>query len=132
MASKTTMSFLFLFIALFSCKEENAYDFVLVQTGAVTDIDSSGATFHAKISDLGDENITAYGFVWDSVARPGIGTSEKLQITESPANGLISQRISTAIQTGTEYYVRAFVRQGDFLTYGREVRFTSHGCRDPE
>ena len=120
-----------LLIVLFSCNKDNEFEFALIQTGDVTNIDSTGATFHARISDLSNSNILEYGFVWDTSDNPEIGYSEKYVISGSPGTGIISERISTALEEGVSYNVRAYARNSKYVTYGKEVAFTSLGSGAP-
>ncbi len=118
--------------SLFSCNNDNELDFALIQTGDVTNIDSTGATFHARISDLGNLNIINYGFVWSTESNPDIDNSEKYIITDVPTTGIISEKISTTLKDTVTYYVRAFIRNDNYITYGKEVTFTSLGSSAPE
>ncbi len=118
-------------LTVFSCKKDEALDFGLIQTGDVSGIDSLGATFHAKISDLGNKHITAYGFVWDTQPRPTVESSEKFIIKAVPATGVLDQRISTTFDEQVRYYVRAFIQNESFITYGKEVTFISLGSAAP-
>ncbi len=119
-------------VVLSTCKKENKFDYALIQTGEVTNIDSTGATFHAKILDPGNENITEYGFVWDADSNPVIQNSEKYILEGQPAAGLISQRISTTLHWKQIYFVRAFIRNNDYITYGKNVVFKSSGSIAPQ
>jgi N-acetylneuraminic acid mutarotase len=126
--TKLLASFLLIII---SCTQEKKYDYPLIYTGEVTDINSSGAVFSAKIVDLSKENIIEYGFVWDSKSNPDIINSEKYVILDSPGTGVVSEYISTTLQKGVKYYVRAYIRNTDYITYGKEVTFTSLGSQAP-
>ena len=119
-------------VVLSTCKKENKFDYALIQTGEVTNIDSTGATFHAKILDPGNENITEYGFVWDADSNPVIQNSEKYILEGQPAAGLISQRISTTLHWKQIYFVRAFIRNNNYITYGKNVVFKSSGSIAPQ
>lgn len=119
-------------IVLFSCKKDDEFDFALIQTGDVTDIDSTGATFHARISDLSNSDILKYGFVWSTESNPEIHNSEKYIITGSPSVGFISEKISTTLRDTIIYYVRAFMQNDNYITYGKEVTFTSLGSSAPD
>jgi N-acetylneuraminic acid mutarotase len=123
---------LFLLFLIISCNNEKEFNFPLIQTGNVTNIDSSGATLHCRITDLSKENIIEYGFVWDSRPNPTIENAEKYVIRESPKTGVISQHISTTLRESFVYYVRAFMRNNNYITYGKEVAFTSLGSLAPQ
>jgi len=121
-----------LLIVIYSCKKEREYEYPLVYTGDVTNINNNGANFNAKIVDLGKINITEYGFVWDSVPDPTIADAEKYVIQEAPTTGVFSANISTTLREGKSYYVRAFVRSSDYISYGMQVLFTSMGSLAPK
>lgn len=75
---------LFPTIILFSCNKENQFKYPFVFTGDVTNIDSTGATFYAKIVEAGGREITEYGFVWDSLTNPTIDNSERFKLYDTP------------------------------------------------
>lgn len=132
MMNKRILIQMLMLIILFSCKKDNEFDFALIQTGDVTDIDATGATFHARISDLSNSNILKYGFVWSTESNPEIHNSEKYIITGSPSVGFISEKISTTLRDTIIYYVRAFMQNDNYITYGKEVTFTSLGSSAPD
>jgi N-acetylneuraminic acid mutarotase len=123
---------LFILAVLISCTEENKFDFPLIFTGDVTDISANGAVFHAKIVDLSKEKVIEYGFVWNTKTKPVVDNSEKILIYDTPAIGDMSEQISTTLQTGITYYMRAFIRNSRYTTYGKEVTFTSLGSLAPQ
>jgi N-acetylneuraminic acid mutarotase len=117
-----------IFLALLvSCENIREYEYPLIQTGDITDIDSTGAVFNAKIADLGKEKVDEYGFVWDTKQEPDILRSEKYKISTLPKTGAVKEHISTTLKNGVKYYVRAFIKSNNYLTYGKEVSFTSSG-----
>jgi N-acetylneuraminic acid mutarotase len=116
---------------LVSCKDIREYEYPLIQTGDITDIDSTGAIFHAKIIDQSIENLQEYGFVWGLIPTPDINYSE-VTFTELPENSIISKKISYDLEDDTIYYVRAFARNNSYITYGRIVSFRSMGSLSPK
>lgn len=123
---------LFILAVIISCTKEKDFNFPLIFTGDVTDITTGGAVFHAKIVDLSKEKIIEYGFVWSTQTNPMVGNSEKILIYEPPVIGNVSEQISTSLQTGVKYFVRAFIRNSRYITYGKEVTFTSLGSLAPQ
>lgn len=121
-----------LLILFVSCKKQQEYDYPLIFTGQVTNITSSGVTFSAKITDLSKYKVTDYGFVWDENPNPTIETSEKYIISDPPKIGVFSANITTTLRSGVLYYVRAFVRNSDYITYGKQVSFKSLGSMAPK
>jgi hypothetical protein len=118
-------------LLIISCTKEKEFEYPLIITGEVTDISVTGAVFHAKITDMSKENIVEYGFVWDLASNPDLENSEKYIMNKPPETGVISQRISTTLKEGGTYYVRAFIRNNNYITYGREVSFKSLGSDAP-
>jgi hypothetical protein len=123
---------LVLIIALISCNKEKEFDYPLVYTGEVTDIKNDGALFSGNIVDLSKLEIIDYGFVWDNKTNPTIENAEKYVINGPPRIGVYSQHISTTLKDGVKYYVRTYVRNSKYITYGQEVVFTSLGSLAPQ
>lgn len=111
-------------IILISCNRN--YEYPLIQTGEVTDIDPTGAVFHAKITSTGSNDIIEYGFVWSLTENPDLNSS-KFQIPGSPGEGAFSARISSDLIAGKTYYVKAYARNIAYVTYGKQVTFSSSG-----
>jgi len=122
-----TIYFFLLSIVIFSCHKDDDWRYALIQTGDITDIDDTGATFNAWISETGGSEILDYGFVWNTKPAPILDVSEKLVIPGSPSIGVLSERISSTLSAGKEYYVRAYIRSKDYITYGKTVKFYSLG-----
>jgi N-acetylneuraminic acid mutarotase len=125
---KKNIAILFLLL-LASCENMRNYEYPMIQTGDITDIDSTGAVFNAKIADLGKEKVEEYGFVWDTQQEPEILRSEKYIINAVPITGALKEHISTTLKSGLRYYVRAYIKSANYLTYGKEVSFTSLGSK---
>lgn len=121
-----------LLIIVFSCSKEDEFDYPLIFTGEVTDVNNEGALFNGKITDVSKGDLIEYGFVWDTIPTPTIEDSEKIVVRSSAQAGVFSARVSTTLRNGTEYYVRAFARNSNFVTYGKEVLFTSLGSVAPQ
>lgn len=117
-------------LSLSSCLE-NLYP-PLIITGEVTNIDKDGAVFHSKITDLGNDGIIQFGFVWDTIHNPTIEKSEKY-IFHTPAEvASYEANISAGLQSNKTFYVRAFIQNTKVTTYGEETSFTSLGGKLPE
>jgi hypothetical protein len=114
-----------------ACREESEFGIPLVFTGEVTEIDSTGAVFHAQITNLGSEPVLEFGFVWDAKPDPVLAGAEKFVIRKQPVMGIYSQRINTTLKEGVIYHVRSFVRTLQTVTYGKDVFFESLGSRSP-
>jgi hypothetical protein len=116
---------------MMACHNDNEYSYPLVYTGEVTAVSPNGATFNGKITDLSKERVISFGFVWGSIPGPTVEGSEKYEMQESPKRGPFSQPISTTLQAGIVYHVRAYARSSHYTTYGKEVTFTSLGSLAP-
>jgi hypothetical protein len=121
-----------LILIMASCKNEIEFEYPLVYTGEVIDIRSDGAMFCGKIASISASDVLEYGFVWDIKSTPTIESSEKYIIREPAEIGIYKQQISTTLQEGVHYYVRAFVRSNKYITYGQEVTFISLGSLAPQ
>ena len=121
---------IFLSTVIASCKRENEFPYPLIQTGEVTDIDSTGVVFHARISDLGKTDILDYGFVWGLTDKPDINSSN-VKLSGTPQAGIISQRVTSDLFPYKPYYVRAFARNDKYISYGRSVPFVPIGGIGP-
>ena len=117
---------------MISCVKRQEYGSPLVVTGDVTNITKDGAHFNAKIMEMGKNIPTEYGFVWDINPFPILGYAQKHVIHESIKLGVFSSDISTTLVTGVKYYVRAYVKTNDLVSYGKEVAFMSLGSMAPK
>ncbi|MEE4197775.1 MAG: hypothetical protein V2I54_09030 [Bacteroidales bacterium] len=117
-----------LFFMIFSaCQEEQEFDYPLIHTGGVTHIDSTGATFSARLVDVSKNNITAYGFVWGTEELPDIHSSRyMIQLPTEPK--IFTARIFYDLYPNQVYSVRAFAMNDYYICYGLPVKFISKGC----
>ncbi len=126
-----TKSILLIVVAIFianqyySCKKTDLVREVMVKTIGVTGIAISNATLSGEIVDLGEGNITSYGFCYSTSDNPTIAdekeiVSNNLQIGtyEAPVAGL---------DQNTTYYFRAFAEEGSggTVSYGGAMSFTT-------
>ena len=124
--------FLFLIILFTSCEKEKEFDYPLIYTGEVTNNDGNGATFNGKIAIKGNDSNYEYGFVWDTEPNPTIEKSEKIAITNVNKNGIFNKRIITDLDRSFIYYVRAYIKNQNYISYGNEVSFECVGSAAPE
>lgn len=114
-----------------SCEEKMEPESPLFQTGEVMEINSEGATFYGKVLNPSGSP-AQYGFVWGLNQNPLYETDLTYIINErNPGIGIISQRIETTLENDRIYYVKAFVKTGGKITYGRAVQFVSKGSVAP-
>ncbi len=130
--------FLFLIIPvvllLFSCDKDEVRerDYPAIRTQAVNNITAEGARFNAIIVSGDIESITEYGFVWDNTNNLSLQNSEKIMVNGTPGQENFSCEVTFALEAMEEYYVRPYVRSGDFTVYGEVVKFRSLGSQGPE
>lgn len=115
-------------ITFLGCNEEvNRPAF---QMHDVSDLNDEGVTFNGKISIIGDDQVTNYGFVWASHSEPLLSDSA-YSFNSSPTPGNFSIRVTDDLITNTEYYARAFVRTSRETFYSNKVKFKSLGSATP-
>jgi hypothetical protein len=110
---------LFAFLIIDSCSEQE-YDYPLVFTGDVTNITDAGATFNGKISSLGKSKPIESGFIWSLYHNDNYGIKVS---NSSTTTGVYSLNTNETLFPGKTYYVRAYVQNEKFTTYGRELSF---------
>ncbi len=121
-----------LLLLFIGCQEEKIESvYPLVQTGDVTNIQPSGATFYGKVINMGSQEIVDHGFVWDANPSPTVEQSYVKSLGATISNNPYVAEITSAFVEGTTYYVRAFVRDKNSTVYGREVSFVSLGSNAP-
>ncbi len=122
--------FSFIILLIIACDRQNEYDYPVIITGEVTDIDNTGAVFHAKITEYGATEILKCGFVWSVKETPDTSSS-KIVLTGVPKTGPLSVKVSFDLKSDTTYFVRAFVYNNKYITYGKTVTFKSKGGLRP-
>jgi len=127
--SRKAFLMLFMGLSLFSC--ESRYDYPLVLMGEVTDIDETGAEFHAFIKDISKEGITEYGFVWDYLNNLPDINSSRMNLATPAINGTLNTKITGDLTEDKLYYVRAFASNSEYITYSNVVSFVSKGSLPP-
>lgn len=114
---------------LFGCKdaELQTNDFPFLVTEAVTEINSTGATFLATIAVQGKEEITDYGFIWSD------GTTEfKVSLLNKSSLNDFKIRIKSDLLLNINYSCKAYTTTTNHIVYGNNVLFTSKGSTSPQ
>jgi uncharacterized protein (TIGR02145 family) len=93
-----------------------------VETGQVTEIKATSANVSGEIIDLG-EGISEYGHCWSTQSNPTID-AEKTSFSNEVSTGNYTSQL-TDLQVGVKYFVKAWVRSGHEVVYGKEVNFTT-------
>lgn len=124
-----------IFLNLYSCKKDaipelTDYPFVIFKD--ITDISIDGAVFVAEITNIGNQEITDFGYVWDdSISKPTINNYQK-SVGIKPYVGEIRYKLECGIGKGIPYQVRAYIRTKDYLVYSNVLTFTSQGSNPPK
>lgn len=118
---------LFAIFAICSACNKEKVDITIVQTGEVYNIDSTNVTFTARLLNRSDQ-IIEYGFKWD-LDRIQRETPESYtkSILGDPDDDYFELTISSSLQKGKIYFVRAYVKTSKGTSLGRFVSFTAMG-----
>jgi hypothetical protein len=125
---KQTLPFLILVVAIActmvmteSCKKLDFTKYPAVTTSEATGVTATAVTANGEVIDLGEGNMTDYGFCWSQQPDPdlsddhvGLGVAVTLGTYSTNINGL---------QQNTDYYLRAFVETPEEIFYGPVVSF---------
>lgn len=104
------------------------YPFVITQTPSV---DSGGVVFSADLKNTGNQTIIKHGFVWSTESNPTIHDFSKL-FDGRAGMGIYSCNVNSGLAKDQTYYVRAYVRTGQYEVYGNVQSFDSKGSLPPE
>jgi hypothetical protein len=127
-------SLLFLILLILStCSEEEVYQrgYPSLYTLEINNANENGVVFVAEILNHENLNILEYGFLWSKKVNVEINQSEKKIITTNFSDGVFSSKIETALENGTEYYVRAYLITDEYTVYGNMLSFDSKGSIGP-
>ena len=102
-----------------------------VETLPVINISKTGVTFQAKLSFEGKDPITSHGFIWGISSDINIGKNDSIDLGTLSNSGEFSFDLKYGLNTDTTYYVKTFVKNGEYLVYGQVVSFTSMGSNAP-
>lgn len=108
--------------------ESKAYPYVI--TLDIENNDGTGITLLAEITDIGNDVIEEYGFVFSKENNPTID-SYRIEIITHAKVGEYRYRISNGLEKGMTYSVRAYIRTKKYLVYGNEISFESKGSLAP-
>lgn len=93
----------------------------VVTTQAVSNINTSLATFNGIVVNVGDPAYTERGFVYGSSQNPSIETATKISVI---GNGMGAFSVNiTGLNEGVLYYVRAYAIGYSGVVYGEPVTF---------
>ncbi len=103
------------------------YPYVITNSPTVN---SNGAEFSADITNIGNQEILKYGFVWSTEPNPTIQDYNK--IFDDKANkGIYTCNVNYGLAKGQTYYVRAYILTDQYEVYGNVKSFNSQGSLPP-
>lgn len=97
-----------------------------VDTNEVTDVKSKSALFNGIIIEKGMPIYNQRGFVYSLKSNPTIDNTIELLTYPVTDDDKYSLQVNNLVPN-TSYYVKSYVRNGDKVSYGREVVFTTPG-----
>jgi hypothetical protein len=120
---------LLLLVWLCACNKEENIDYPIVLTGEVTDVDSTGATFRARITNMKVE-VLEWGFVLSENDKPSIERGDlKLPGNSSVTEGVNAVRVYISFTPGKQYFIRSYVKTNAWTIYGNETSYISLGSK---
>ena len=97
---------------------------VQINTSAVTNIGSDGATFNGVVRNAGSPTYTERGFCYDDWSSVPTISNHKIPASGVGVTGNFNKTV-TGLNGGTRYYVRAYAIQNGEVVYGETVNFTT-------
>ena len=119
-------------LSLTSCEKDvvvqpKEYPYVITYSPSVN---NEIVELSANITDLGNQTILKYGFVWSIEFNPTIQHSSIL-FDEKASKGVYSYIVKGGLIKGEPYYVRSYILTDQCEVYGNEVSFISEGSLPP-
>jgi hypothetical protein len=117
---------------LFSCEKDAEFQpkEYLYPVTLNPKINDKSAEFFADITNLNDQKIIKFGFVWSKNQNPSL-EDFKTFIDDIPKKGIYSCIVNSGFVKGEIYYVRAYILTDKYEVYGNEKSFTSNGSLPP-
>lgn len=121
-------------IIITTCQEEEVSlrDYPRLKTLEVSNINSRGAIFNAEIITKGNSDIIDHGFVWGESEEITIEYAEIISLGKINEVGKFSTEITTTLEKGKSYNVKAYLKTPDKIVYGQKVNFISLGSSAPQ
>ncbi len=120
-----------LFILVFSagCEKDAeilSKEYPVVITKEPESLNASGVTFRAGILNMGNENITDYGFNWSSYE-----TEYTYSIRKEKSLNDFKLQVKSDLSRNSQYWVQAYVKTPNHLVLGNKITFESEGSLLP-
>lgn len=103
------------------------YPYVITNSPTVN---SNGAVFSADLTNIGNQEIIKYGFVWSTESNPTIQDYNKL-FDDKANKGIYTCNVNSGLVDGQTYYVRAYILTDQYEVYGNVKSFSSKGSLPP-
>lgn len=120
------------FLFFSNCKKDSEvqpkeYPYVITNSPTVN---SDGAAFSADITNIGNQKILKYGFVWGTESNPTIRDFNKL-FDDKANTGIYTCKVNSGFAKEQTYYVRAYILTDQYEVYGNVKSFISQGSLPP-
>ena len=103
------------------CSGEKSGNLPEIDTTAITEISSTSAKSGGNITSSGTGDITARGVCWAEIENPVI---TDMTTNDGIGTGEFESQL-TSLKAETKYYVRAFAKNNEGTSYGKELSFTT-------
>ncbi len=119
-------------LSLTNCEEDaevqpKDYPYVITNLPGVN---NTGAEFSADITNLGNNAILKYGFVWSTESN-ATTLDYNIMFEDKASEGIYSCNVNSGFAKGQTYYVRAYILTDQYEVYGNEESFISEGSLPP-
>ena len=111
----------FFAINIMSVQNLNAQKLPELKTGQVTEITSNSAVVYCVVASDGGSKVTERGVCWGLKKQPTVNENK---VANNEKTAEFKAKI-TDLKPATTYYVRAYAKNSDGLSYGPEVSFTT-------
>ncbi len=115
---------IFFLISLASCNKADEFEYPTVKTGELSGITESSVSITGEVTDIGSDDVTDRGFVWNATGLPVISADDTISLGEGKGN------FSTSVEDllpSTKYYIRAFATNKVGTKYGELKYFWTLG-----
>lgn len=132
---KKIVSFVFVLLAINSCKTKDVVPILpTLATIIISETTISSAQFSSAITDVGNQSITDYGFVYSETNTMPTLTDSKISYGAISANNFAPFNFSEAIQglkASTNYYARCYATTKSETIFGPTISFKTADIIQP-
>ncbi len=127
-----TFGYLLVIAVTLSCRDTIERPFPKLVTLPVSEVNADGATFSAQV-DGEIKDMADHGFVWYVNSRQPFtgepGDAGKFSLGSNLQGRTFSVRVTSGLAPQKNYYVRAYLKSGEYWQYGDEIPFRSEGSK---